>query len=587
MIGDDYFNLRSRIGTELLALGAALREAPGAEGAGEAAVILDNLLASLKEPFVFVVVGEVNTGKSTFLNALFGQDFSKTGVMPTTDKVLYFKHGPETKLTPVTPTLVEVQAPADFLRDFHIVDTPGTNSIDSEHQLITERFVPVADLVLFVFSAMNPWGASAWQFLEKVHREWMRNVVFVLQQSDLRSPEEIQVISDYMAELCRARFGREFPLFPISGKKAYLARSGGAIGADTLLEESGFLKLEAHLNRLVQAQPARQKKLASTLQIARQLLDQLRERSVAATRNIQRRSGLLAELLTEREMQVDRTLKKLLPALEATERDYHESVLRVAGLTNDLLATRRAFQRPPSPEDEPLRQQSLDHRLLHELHHRTGDRWRQMSLVLEEDVRQYDRYVRSQGRQVLPLPEAFGANDDRSGAESELRRRFTTRIDSALRRFVLALRLDDDIDPGIQRARQTARWLPILIPLVALLAGVAGWLGGWQAAAIVTGSGAMLVAVVYLLTQMRLASARNAILDKLEESTGTLREMLAEQLQEETTHAFSRARELLEPLQNETSTVEQDAAQRMERLRRLGDSLETLATDAARLGQGG
>jgi predicted nuclease with TOPRIM domain len=97
----------------------------------------------------------------------------------------------------------------------------------------------------------------------------------------------------------------------------------------------------------------------------------------------------------------------------------------------------------------------------------------------------------------------------------------------------------------------------------------------------------MLVAVVYLLTQMRLASARNAILDKLEESTGTLREMLAEQLREETNHAFSKARELLEPLQNETATVEEDAAQRMERLRRLGDSLESLATDAARLGQGG
>ena len=201
MIGDDYFELRSRIGTELLALGAALREAPGAEGAAESAAILNNLLTSLKEPFVFVVVGEVNTGKSTFLNALFGQDFSKTGVMPTTDKVLYFKHGPETLINPITPTLVEVQVPADFLRDFHIVDTPGTNSIESEHQVITERFVPVADLVIFVFSAMNPWGASAWQFLEKVHREWMRNVVFVLQQSDLRSPEEIQVISDYMAEL--------------------------------------------------------------------------------------------------------------------------------------------------------------------------------------------------------------------------------------------------------------------------------------------------------------------------------------------------------------------------------------------------
>ena len=87
-------------------------------------------------------------------------------------------------------------------------------------------------------------------------------------------------------------------------------------------------------------------------------------------------------------MKGDRTLKKLLPALDATERDYHEGVLRVAGLTNDLLATRRAFQRPPSPEDEPARQQSLHHRLLHELHHLTGDRCRQMGRMLEEDVRQ-------------------------------------------------------------------------------------------------------------------------------------------------------------------------------------------------------
>jgi GTPase Era involved in 16S rRNA processing len=179
MIGDDYFELRSRIGTDLLALAAALRETGGD---AESAAIIDNLIASLKEPFVFVVAGEVNVGKSSFLNALFGQDFSTTGVMPTTDKILFFKHGQEHQIVPVTPTLDEVHAPVDFLRDFHIVDTPGTNSIENEHQQITERFVPIADLVIFVFSAMNPWGASAWQFLEKVHREWMRHVVFVLQQ---------------------------------------------------------------------------------------------------------------------------------------------------------------------------------------------------------------------------------------------------------------------------------------------------------------------------------------------------------------------------------------------------------------------
>ena len=74
----------------------------------------------------------------------------------------------------------------------------------------------MADLVIFVFSAMNPWGASAWQFFEKVHSFWMRNVIFVLQQCDLREPEEIQTITAYMNQLSRQRFNREFPTFAVS-----------------------------------------------------------------------------------------------------------------------------------------------------------------------------------------------------------------------------------------------------------------------------------------------------------------------------------------------------------------------------------
>jgi hypothetical protein len=247
----------------------------------------------------------------------------------------------------------------------------------------------------------------------------------------------------------------------------------------------------------------------------------------------------------------------------------------VAGLTNDLLATRRAFQRPPSPDDEPERTQSLDHRLLQELHHRTGDRWRQLSLVLEEDMRQYDRFVRSQCRQIITLPEPPAQESD---GESELRRRFSTRIDSALRRFVLALELDEDVEPGLLRARQTARWLPRLAPVVLILSIATAWLGDWDPipASIMFGSGLMLLTVVYLLTQMRLAAARNAILDKLEESTATLREMLSDQLKEEVNHVFEKSREILQPLQTAALQTEQDGALRLERLRRLGESFEAL-----------
>ena len=569
MIGDDYFELRSSIGTQLLALGSAVRDAGGDP---ESLAILDNLVASLKEPFVFVVVGEVNTGKSTFLNALFGQDFSKTGVMPTTGKILFFKHGPEHRVVPISPTLDEVHAPADFLRDFHIVDTPGTNSIENEHQQITERFVPVADLVIFVFSAMNPWGASAWQFLEKVHREWMRNVVFILQQCDLRSPEEIAVITDYMGQLCRQRFGREFPLFPVSAKKAFLARSSG-LDRERLLQESGFHTLESHISTVVQHHPSRMQKLTSTLSFARQILDQLRDRTVAGMRTIQRKTELLTELINEREIQADRTLKKILPSLDATERDYHESVMRVAGLANDALATRKAFQsEAEADQEDQARPQSLDHRLLQELFHRTGDRWRQAGHILDEDCRQFERFMRAQGRNVLYMTETGTSEDD----ETDLRRRFTARVDSALRRFVIGLRLDEDIEPGLLKARRTARWLPRLAPCVVLLAGLGGWLGGILQAAIIGSSGLMFLAVIFLLTQMRLASARNAILDKLEESSATLREMLDAQMREEVQIAFARFLEILTPAQTDALDRELKYGVHVEKLRCLTEAIDAL-----------
>jgi GTPase Era involved in 16S rRNA processing len=574
MIGDDYFELRSRIGTDLLALAAALRESGGDS---EAAAILDNLIASLKEPFVFVVVGEVNVGKSTFLNALFGQDFSSTGVVPTTGKILFFRHGEEHKVAPVTPTLDEVYAPVDFLRDFHIVDTPGTNSVENEHQLITERFVPIADLVIFVFSAMNPWGASAWQFLEKVHREWMRHVIFVLQQSDLRSPEEIQVITDYMGQLTRQRFGRDFPLYAVSAKKAFLARDAG-IERERLLQDSGFHALEAHISSIVRHNAARLNKLASTMRLARQILNDMRERHSARMQQARHKTIVLQELQTERELQVDRTLKKILPALDATERDYHESVMRVAGLASDALTTRKAFQRKDAEDSDEsaARPQSLDHRLFQELQHRTGDRWRQVSLVLEEDVHQFERFLYAQGRGILFPPDVVLPSHDYGEDESELRRRFGTHVDSSLRRFVIGLKLDEDIEPGLESARVTARWLTRLIIPIILGTALCGWLDDLTSAAIAFGAGLLLLGVVYLLTQIRLANARNSILDKLEESSATLREMLSRQVTEDVTASFTKFLDTLNPAQASAANLEREQSTHVERLRTLAESFSAI-----------
>ena len=137
MIGDEYFQLRAQLGTALYSLstlGHDLQAAP------ETLEMLDGLNKSLREPFLFVVMGEVKAGKSSLLNALFGREFCRSDVLPATDKITIFKYGLEERDEHVNDHIVECYRPSNFLRDFNIVDTPGTNTIAAEHQQIAEEF---------------------------------------------------------------------------------------------------------------------------------------------------------------------------------------------------------------------------------------------------------------------------------------------------------------------------------------------------------------------------------------------------------------------------------------------------------------
>jgi GTPase SAR1 family protein len=584
MIGQEYFDLRSRLGADLYALMGVLK---AAGGSADEIQVLGNLITSLNDPFVFVVVGEVNVGKSTFLNGLFGADFARTGVMPTTDKIYFFKYGPEVKTIPVGPAIDEVRVPRDFLRDFHIVDTPGTNSIENEHQEITERFVPIADLVIFTFSAMNPWGASAWQFLDRVHRQWMRNVVFVLQQCDLRSPEEVQVIVDYMRQLSRQRFGQDFPLFPVSAKKAFLARSGGK-DPERLLAESGFNELEAYIGNTVTESASRLTKIHAGLRIAQRMVAQLIERAEGEGRSIVEISKMLDDVHTERSVQVNRTKMKFAPALDASDRDFRDAAVRVLSLISSSFTVRQAFA--SLKEDQRL-PKNLDHRLYQDLLSSAGERWQQVAVILQDDFRYFEEYVAQSWRGSTSI-EQLMLDGDGDHASEAARQRFIARVESTLRRFVLSLEINEVLEPGLSKSLEQARRFGLVMGVGTAVVALGAWFysrvdpqSGWIAAVIA-------VAAVALLALGLLFSIRRTLqvtLKKLESQfvgvRAGLRRMLEAQTAEDADNAFSIFSRILVPERQALEERDGLYQQQLGQLYPLRDSMDQLAAQVGQRNQ--
>jgi len=271
MIGDDFIELRAELGTALYVLATLARDA---QIPLDAQPLLDDLQSSLNDPFLLVVAGEVNAGKSTLLNALFGRDFCKTSVLPATDVITHFRYGTTSQEIVHSDTLVECRRPIHFLQDFEIVDTPGTNSIAVGHEIITTRFLPKADLVLFVFSITNPWAASAWDFVHQLQNRYLKNIAFVVQQIDLREPMEVEAVVEHLRQTAIDRLGRDCPIFAVSGKSAYLSKTT-AIDKERLWKESRFEPLERYISQTVSS-GSRLQKLQNTGQNSQRLLEELR-----------------------------------------------------------------------------------------------------------------------------------------------------------------------------------------------------------------------------------------------------------------------------------------------------------------------
>ena len=230
---------------------------------------VSDLRNRIHEPFMFVIVGEVKAGKSSFINALLatGKEITKAAPQPMTDTIQQIIYGEKEEMLSINPYLKKILQPVDILKEIAIVDTPGTNTIIDHHQEITESFIPASDLIVFVFEAKNPYRQSAWEFFDYIHADWRKKIIFVLQQKDLMPADDLKVNIQGVVDYAEKKGISAPQVFAVSAKQEQEGASA----------ESGFTEVRTYIADHITGGKAPILKLKNNVQTSLNISDRIRK----------------------------------------------------------------------------------------------------------------------------------------------------------------------------------------------------------------------------------------------------------------------------------------------------------------------
>ena len=235
---------------------------------------VSEMAEQINEPLYLVVAGEYNSGKSSFVNALCGKRILRDGPTPSTNKITLLSFGDEVSSEEVDDHQCRMTYPLEALKDLTIVDTPGTNSIIAEHQLITEGFIHRSEVVLFVTSADHPFTESERVFLQLLKGKWDRKLLFVLNKIDLKTEEEQNEIVMFIEKNFYRLFGFEPKVITMSSKDAFNARASDDA---ELLQKSNIEAIEQFIFEKMDYETKMDLKILSPLKYLVNVFDGLHE----------------------------------------------------------------------------------------------------------------------------------------------------------------------------------------------------------------------------------------------------------------------------------------------------------------------
>lgn len=253
----------------------------------------------LRSSFKVLVLGEFKTGKSTFINALLGEEVLPSFATPTTAVInevkygekkralLYYKdpdQSPNPKEIPVTELedyvvikdseeeinespyeKVEIYWPLDLLHNqVEIIDSPGLNE-NKVREDVTRSYLYQADAILFVFTALRFGPAIHEQdMLATLNQFGHEYLFFIINRYDMLRARDRDKVREHAQSKLQSETKRENGIFFLSSLDAL---EGRLDDDEELVQGSGILELESELETFLTDDRGRIKLLRSVQEL--------------------------------------------------------------------------------------------------------------------------------------------------------------------------------------------------------------------------------------------------------------------------------------------------------------------------------
>lgn len=321
------------------------------------------------DKFKIVVVGEFSRGKSMFINALIGKRIFPSSRKPTTAILnkLSYSETPVYRLVmrddensyrditedefkkivaPKEPwdeesereyenalndisriAFADIGYPTELCKGgVEIIDTPGTNDLDSAREEITYKFIPESDVAIMLLSAVQPLGKSEINFLrDRILKADIQKIYFVINFKDeMRTKEDELKVINYV---------REHLEIVVSNPKIFMVSAKGALnyrrvlnneevkGEIPSMESTGFIELEENMSEFLTNERGNIK-LSKFIERGIRISTDLRRNSLAIS------LGTLDMGLKELQQKID----KLKPEVDRVKNLCNRSINNLRGM---------------------------------------------------------------------------------------------------------------------------------------------------------------------------------------------------------------------------------------------------------------